>query len=108
MKSTASPATASAPQQELPSGPTPNPDKNNLLFQCWAVTSNKGKIRGRDGNTMPSLFRTKTEAEVYARITEKKSRRRIHMPYVCRFTLIPDMDSLKQLPVLKQQKFRIL
>jgi hypothetical protein len=57
---------------------------------------------------MPSLFRTKTEAEVYARITEKKSRRRIHMPYVCRFTLIPDMDTLKQLPLLKQQKFRIL
>ena len=108
MKLTDLPANVSAPQQESPSGPTPNPEKNNLLFQCWAVTSNKGKIRGRDGKAMPALFRTKAEAEVYARLTEKKAKQSKFMPYVCRFTLIPDMDTLKQIPLIKQQRFRIL
>jgi hypothetical protein len=108
MKLTDLPANVSAPQPESPSGPTPNPDKNNLLFQCWALTSDKGKIRGRDGKTMPALFRTKAEAEVYARLTEKKAKQSKFMPYVCRFTLIPDMDTLKQIPLIKQQRFRIL
>jgi hypothetical protein len=103
MKSTASPGIVSALQLESQSGQTHYLDQNNL-FQCWALTSNKGKIRGRHLK-MPPLFYSKADAVAYAQMNAAKGS---PMPYICKFTLVPELKSLQQTTSVKRLKFRIL
>lgn len=57
---------------------------------------------------MPHLFRTKAEAMLYANLNTSKIKESKYMPYVCRFTLIPDSTTIQQVPMIKKQKFRII
>jgi hypothetical protein len=103
MKSRPSPGIVSALQLESQSGQTHNLPQNNL-FQCWALTSNKGKIRGRHLK-MPPLFYSRADAVAYAQMNAAKGS---PMPFICKFTLVPEEHTLEQVTSTKRLKFRIL
>ena len=106
MKLKSSPGIVSALQLESQSGQTHNLPQNNL-FQCWAITSAKGKIRGRHLK-MPPLFYSRADAIAYVRLNTNPNTEPLEMPYICKFTLVPEEDTFEQVTKQKRPKFRIL
>jgi len=57
---------------------------------------------------MPPLFYSRADAIAYVRLNTNPNTEPLEMPYICKFTLVPEEDTFEQVTKQKRPKFRIL